>query len=223
MDHRLQLLLLSVAAAIGTLAAPAARAQSQAEAVGGSTTAPQVVEPEVERRAVKPLTVPTENFEVGLFIGTIGIEDFGSSLVVGSRFAYHFNEDIFGELTVGGADAGKTSYEDLSGSAQLLTSDERRFTYYDVAAGWNFLPGEVFFGRKRAMPSAVYATLGVGGTRFAGDDHFTVSLGTGLRLIVNEWLALHIDARDRMFKSDLLGKEKLTQNLEFTLGATAFF
>ena len=27
----------------------------------------------------------------------------------------------------------------------------------------------VFFGRKRAMPAAVYATLGVGDTRFAGD------------------------------------------------------
>jgi outer membrane beta-barrel protein len=69
----------------------------------------------------------------------------------------------------------------------------------------------------------VYATLGVGDTRFAGDDHFTVALGTGLRLVVNEWLALHIDARDHMFKSDLFNKEKLTQNLEFTLGATAFF
>jgi len=111
----------------------------------------------------------------------------------------------------------------LSGAAQLLTNKERNFVYYDVAAGWNFLPGEVFFGRKRAMPAAVYGTLGVGDTRFAGDDHFTVSLGTGLRLIVNDWLALHIDARNRMFKSDLLGKEKLTQNLEFTLGATAFF
>lgn len=223
MDHRLQLLLLSVAAAIGTLVAPSTRAQDQAAPVGGATDTPQVVEPQVERREVKPLKVPTENFEIGMLIGTIGIEDFGSSIVGGSRIAYHFTEDLFAELSVGRAKAGKTSYEDLSGAAQLLTDEERKLTYYDVAAGWNFLPGEVFFGRKRAMPAAVYATLGVGDTRFAGDDHFTVALGAGLRLVVNEWLALHIDARDHMFKSDLLGKEKLTQNLEFTLGATAFF
>jgi outer membrane beta-barrel protein len=219
MARRLHLFLLIAAA----LAAPHARAQSQAEAVGGSTQAPQVVEPELERRTVDPAKLPTENFEAGIFLGTIGIEDFGSSLVFGSRFAYHFTEDLFAELTVGRAKAGKTSYEDLSGAAQLLTDDERKFTYYDISAGWNVLPGEVFMPRKYAMPAAIYVELGIGNTRFAGDDHFTVALGAGLRLVVNKWLALHVDARDHMFQSDLLGKDKLTQNLQFTLGATAFF
>jgi outer membrane beta-barrel protein len=222
MARRLQLLLLSVIAG-GGLAAPVARAQSQAEAVGGSEQTPQVVEPEVERRDVKPIKVPTENFELGLLVGTIGIEDFGSSLIYGSRIAYHFTEDLFAEATVATAKAGRTSYEDLSGGAKLLTNSERQFTYYDISAGWNVLPGEVFFGRKHAMPAAVYTTLGVGSTRFAGDDHFTVALGAGFRLIVNDWLALHLTARDHMFRSDLLGKDKLTQNLEFTLGATTFF
>ncbi len=58
---------------------------------------------------------------------------------------------------------------------------------------------------------------------FAGDDHFTVALGAGFRLLVNDWLALHLDARDQMFDSDLLGKNKLTQNLAVQLGLTAFF
>lgn len=222
MARRLHLFLLS-AAALGAIAAPAARAQSQSDAVGGSSQAPQVVEPGVERRTVEPVKVPTENFEVGLFAGTIGIEDFGSSVVYGGRIAYHFTEDLFAEATIGTSKAGKTSYEDLSGSAQLLTDSERQFTYYDLSAGWNVLPGEVFMPRKYAMPAAIYVELGIGSTRFAGDDHFTVALGTGLRLVVNKWLALHIDARDHMFRSDLLGKDKLTQNLQFTLGATAFF
>ena len=219
MARRLHLFLLSAVALIGS----AAQAQSQAEAVGGSTQTPQVVEPEVERRKVDPVKVPTENFEAGVFVGTIGIEDFGSSLVYGGRVAYHFTEDLFAEATVGQATAGKTSYEDLSGSAQLLTDSERKFTYYDIAAGWNVLPGEVFMPRRYAMPAAIYVSLGIGNTRFAGDDHFTVAMGAGLRLIVNKWLALHLDARNHMFNSDLLGKDKLTQNLQFTLGATAFF
>jgi len=205
------------------LAPPTGNAQDPAAAVGDSAQSPQVVEPQVERREVTPVKVPTEDFEIGVLVGTIGIEDFGSSLVAGSRVAYHFTEDLFAEFSVGRAKAGKTSYEDLSGAAQLLTDEERKFTYYDISAGWNVLPGEVFFGRKRAMPTAVYVTLGVGNTRFAGDDHFTVPIGAGMRLVVNNWLALHIDARDHMFKSDLLGKSKLTQNLQFTVGATAFF
>jgi outer membrane beta-barrel protein len=222
MDRRLQLFLLSVAVASGALAAPGAHAQSQAEAVGGSAQAPQVVEPEVERRAVKPVAVPTENFEIGVFIGTTNIEDFGSQMVYGSRLAYHFTEDIFAEAFVGRTDVGKTSYELSTGAKQLLTDSERQLTYYDLSVGWNVLPGEVFLGRKRAMPSALYVTTGAGSTRFAGDDRFTATIGTGLRLLVNDWLAVHVDARDRMFKIDLLNRSQVTHNLEFTISFTAF-
>ncbi len=222
MDRRLQLLLLSVAVASGALAAPGAHAQSQAEAVGGSSQTPQVVEPQVERRVVKPLAVPTENFEIGAFIGTASIQNFGSNMVYGSRIAYHVTEDIFAEATVGRTQAGKTSYEFPDGSTQLLTNSQRELTYYDLSVGWNVLPGEVFLGRKRAMPAALYVTMGAGSTRFAGDDRFTATFGAGVRLLVNEWLAVHVDARDRMFKTDLLGNEQVTQNLEFTISLTAF-
>jgi outer membrane beta-barrel protein len=184
---------------------------------------PQVVEPAVERRDVEPPGLDTENFEAGLFVGTVSIEDFGSSLLYGGRLAYHFSEDLFAEATVGSAKAGRTSYEDLSGSAALLTDSERQFTYYDLALGWNALPGEVFFGGRRAMPSAVYFTLGAGSTNFAGDDHFTVALGAGLRVLANDWIALHLSVRDHLFESDLLGENKVTQNLQVAFSVTAFF
>jgi len=221
MDRRLYALLLNAAVAVGASAAPSAVLAE--DAVGASADAPQVVEPQVARREVKVPAIDTEDFEVGLFVGTVSIEDFGSSFLYGARLAYHFTEDVFAEASIGSARAGTTSYEDLSGSAQLLTSSQRQYTYYDVALGWNALPGEVFFGGRRAMPSALYLTLGVGSTRFGGADHFTVTPGAGFRLLITDWLAAHLDARDQMFDSDLLGKNKLTQNLQFGLGLTAFF
>jgi len=221
MDRRLHAFLLNAAILVGAPAAPlAAHAQ---DAVGAPAETPQVVEPRVARREVKAPAIDAENFEAGLFIGTISIEDFGSSLLYGGRFAYHFTEDVFAEATIGSAKAGTTSYEDLSGSAQLLTDGERQYTYYDLAVGWNALPGEVFFGGRGAMPSAVYLTLGVGSTNFGGDDHFTVTPGAGFRLLVTDWLAAHLDARDQFFNSDLLGKDKLTQNLQISFSLTAFF
>jgi len=221
MDRRLHALLLNAAIFAGACWAPtAARAE---DAVGAPAETPQVVEPRVARRDVSVPAIDTENFEAGLFIGTVSIEDFGSSFLYGGRFAYHFTEDVFAEASIGSAKAGTTSYEDLSGSAQLLTNSQRQYSYYDLALGWNALPGEVYFGGKRAMPSAVYLTLAVGSTRFGGDDHFTVTPGAGLRLLVTDWLAAHLDARDQMFNSDLLGKDKLTQNLQLSLGLTAFF
>lgn len=217
MDRRLHLLLLSGLA----LAQPAARAAAEEPTAAAGT--PQVVEPRVHRREVKRPDIDTENFEAGAFVGTISIEDFGSSVVYGGRLAYHFTEDVFAEATVGTSKAGRTSYEDLSGSVELLTDSERRFTYYDLAVGWNALPGEAFFGGDRAMPSSLYLTLGAGSTDFAGDDHFTVAVGAGYRLLVTDWLATHLGVRDHMFDSDLLGENKLTHNLQFTLGMTAFF
>jgi outer membrane beta-barrel protein len=218
MDRELRVLLLS-GVALAAFTEPAhAQQASSAEA-----STPQVVEPRVKRRDVNPPGLDTENFEAGLFVGTISIEDFGASVSYGGRIAYHFTEDVFAEATVGTAKAGKTSYEDLSGSAQLLTNSERQFTHYDLAIGWNALPGEVFLGGTRAMPSAVYFTLGAGSTRFAGDDHFTVALGAGLRVLATDWIAVHLDARNLAFETDLLGEDKLTHNLQFTFGLTAFF
>jgi outer membrane beta-barrel protein len=218
MDRELRVLLLSGV----VLAAFTVPAQAQ-QAPGAEAATPQVVEPRVKRRDVNPPGLDTENFEAGLFVGTISIEDFGASVSYGGRIAYHFTEDVFAEATVGTAKAGKTSYEDLSGSAQLLTDSERQFTHYDLSIGWNALPGEVFLGGTRAMPSAVYFTLGAGSTRFAGDDHFTVALGAGLRVLANDWIAVHLDARNLAFETDLLGDDKLTHNLQFTFGLTAFF
>jgi outer membrane beta-barrel protein len=220
MDPGLRLLLLSGLALAALSAPPVAQAQ---DVVGAAPATPQVVEPRVKRREVEPAAIDSENFEAGAFLGVVGIEDFGSSFSYGARIAYHFTEDVFAEATIGTAEAGRTSYEELSGSAELLTDSERRFTHYDLAVGWNVLPGEVFLGGSRAMPSAVYVTLGAGSTRFAGDDHFSVVLGAGLRLLANDWLAVHVDARNIAFESDLLGDNKLTHNLQFTFGLTAFF
>ena len=220
MDPGLRLLLLSGLALLALASPPRATAQ---EAAGAAPATPQVVEPRVKRREVKAAALDEENFEAGAFLGVVSIEDFGSSFSYGARLAYHFTEDLFAEATVGSAEAGRTSYEELSGSAELLTDSERRFTHYDLSVGWNVLPGEVFLGGSRAMPSAVYVSLGAGSTRFAGDDHFTVVLGAGLRVLANDWLAVHVDARNLAFESDLLGENKLTHNLQFTFGLTAFF
>jgi len=222
MDRGLHVLLLTTLAVAAALPGNAL-AQAAGEPSALPSQQPQVVEPAVQRRDVEPAGIDTENFEAGAFIGTISIEDFGSSLLYGARAAYHFTEDFFAEATIGSSEAGRTSYEDLSGAAALLTDSERRFTYYDLALGWNVLPGEVFLGGKRAMPSAVYLTLGAGSTNFAGDDHFTVALGAGLRVLANDWIAVHFDVRNHMFDSDLLGESKLTQNLQVNLGVTAFF
>jgi hypothetical protein len=50
-----------------------------------------------------------------------------------------------------------------------------------------------------------------------------VTLGAGYRLLVTDWMALHLGARNIAFDSDLLGKSKTTQNLQVAFGVSAFF
>jgi outer membrane beta-barrel protein len=183
---------------------------------------PRVVEPEVARRQVKVPRIHSSNIELGADYGLISIEDFGTHPTYGFTLAYHITEDFFFQGEVARSRAGQTSFETLS-QIQLLTESERRFTYYDLSLGYNFLPGEAFIGRGRAMTSAFYLIGGIGGTDFGGDTKFTVNFGAGYRVVPADWLAFHIAIQNHVFQSSILGSTKLTNNLEARIGTTVFF
>ena len=230
METRLRILLLSVVlAALPGCATvrhwfhrdhPATPDTTQAE--DENAAPPRVVDPEVSRRKIVVPKIRSRNIEVGLDYGVISIEDFGTHPSYGLTAAYHITEDFFFQAEVGRARAGNTSFETLSGIS-LLTDSERRFTYYDLSLGYNFLPGEAFIGRGHALTSAFYLIGGIGGTDFAGDTKFTVNFGAGYRVVPTDWLAVHITVQDRVFQTDLFGTSKLTNNIEARIGTTVFF
>lgn len=183
----------------------------------------QVIEPEVERREIVKPKIDTEDFEIAVFGGVMSVEDFGVNPVVGASLAYHFSESLFVEGAAGVTDTEETSFELLSGAAELLTDDERRFTYYNASIGWNLFPGEAFVGRNRAFNQSFYVIAGLGSTRFGGDDLFTINVGAGYRLLFNDVWALRVDFRDHVFDSDLLGASKTVHNLTGRVGFSLFF
>jgi len=183
----------------------------------------QVIQPEVERRTIDIDKIDTEDFEIGAYAGLLSVEDFGSNMVIGARAAYHVTEDVFFEAAYGKSDTSETSYERLSGGAQLLTADQRELTYYNISVGYNLFLGESFIGKNWAFNTALYIIGGVGNTSFAGDDRFTMNVGAGYRFLVTDWLAVHVDMRDHIFNIDLLGEDKTAHNLETHGGVTVFF
>jgi outer membrane beta-barrel protein len=183
----------------------------------------QVIDPQVERREIKEPKIDKEDFELGAFVGVISIEDFGSNLVYGARLAYHITDGFFVEGTVGRSEGGLTSFEILSGGAELLTDDERVYTYYNLNLGYNILPGEVFIGEGHAYNTNLYLIAGLGSTEFAGDERFTVNFGAGYRFLLTDSVALHLDFRDHLYDIDIFGEEKTVHNLEGTFGVTVFF
>lgn len=219
MESRLLVLFLGLTLGVGSLTGCARDRLARVD----DATQPPVIEPDIARREIEPPRIDTEDFEVGILAGQISVEDFGVNTVTGARFAYHVTEGFFVELAAGKADTELTSFERLSGAAQLLTESEREYSYYNVSLGYNIFPGEHFIGKNRAMNTQTYVIGGVGKTEFAGDDRFTINFGIGMRLMPLDWLAVHGDIRDHVFDIDLLGQEKTSHNLEATLGVTFFF
>lgn len=218
MEARLRVLLLT-ALLTATMVAQAA------EPADGTLADPDrpIFQPPIERRAVDIAKIDGRDFELGPYMGLLSVEDFGVNPVVGLRAAYHVTEDFFIEAAAGRADTQQTSYERLSGAAQLLTEEQRRFSYYNMAAGYNLLPGEAFVGSRHAFNSALYLIGGIGVTSFGGSDRFTINYGFGYRIIANRWLALHLGMRNYTFNHDLLGSRKTTNNLELQAAATWIF
>lgn len=222
MESRLCIFLLRSAAAVTLAGLLGGCSMLRSEEPVYSESEP-VITPDIERRTITEADIDSEDFEAGAFVGVMSIEDFGSNVVYGVRAAYHITEDFFAEAALGATEAGDTSYETLSGVAQVLTDSQRDLLYYNISLGYNILPGESFFGGNHAFNSALYLIAGVGNTEFADDSHFTVNVGAGYRFLVNDAVALHLDFKDHIFDSDLLGTDKTTHNLELTTGLTLFF
>ena len=184
----------------------------------------KIIEPEGQQSKNDQSKIDNEVFEAGFFLGMISIEDFGTHPLYGVKASFHATEDFFLQANYGRSEAGRTSYETINGSGiNILTDADREYSYYDVLVGYNLFPGETFVTRNLTFNSAFYLIGGVGNTQFAGDEQFTLVVGTGYRIIFSDWLTWNLDYRDHMFETELLGHKKRTHNIEFATGLTVFF
>ncbi len=211
-------------AALGSLpvAASAADAPAAQAAPGAPAAGDQVIVPEVERRDVHVPRFPSNDFEAGVFAGVYSTQNFGSSAVAGLRAGYHITEDFFVEGVYAQTRVSDDSFRQILPGG-VFPQGRESLKYYNLSAGYNVLPGEVFIGSKRAKASALYLIAGVGSTSFNDQRRQTFNVGLGTRLFLSDRTALQVDMRDHIFSLDLLGKRQNTQNLELSGGITFFF
>ena len=151
---------------------------------------PRVVEPEVARRKIKVPRIRSSQFRARRWTTACCRSRISARTPpYGLTAAYHVTEDFFFQAEPGRATRRAHQFRAALSNVQLLTESERRFTYYDLSLGYNFLPGEAFIGRGLAMTSAFYILGGIGSTDFAGDKKFTVNFGAGYRVVPADWLA----------------------------------
>ena len=183
----------------------------------------QVVVPQVERRDIKLPRVPSKDIEVGAFAGVYSTESFGASFLYGLRLGYHITEDFFVQVNLAQTKVSDESFRLLLPGGGIFPQPEEKLTYYNVTAGWNVLPGEVFIGSNRAKATSLYLLAGIGSTKLAERRNSTLNFGVGMRGLIFDRAAVHIELRDHVFSTDLLGPRESTNNLELTAGLSWFF
>lgn len=179
--------------------------------------------PDIDRREVKLAGIDTENFEIGISGGLLSVEDFETNTVTIAHLTYHITEDFFAEARYGQSSLGESSFDRLSGGANLLGNTETDLTFYDLSVGINLFPGEAFLWDRWAVNSSFYLIGGVGSTEFAASDRFTVNAGVGYKVIANDFMSFNVQVRDHIFDTEITGTEKTTHNIELTAGFSVFF
>ncbi|MEH6449699.1 MAG: outer membrane beta-barrel domain-containing protein [Oleispira sp.] len=182
-----------------------------------------VVEPDNQQREAYEAQIDSEFFEIGAYAGILAIEDFGSSAVVGLKASFHATEDFFLQANMGQAEAKESTAEYYFGDNEISIIKDRDYNYYNLLVGYNLFPGETFVSQNLTFNSVFYLVAGAGNTEFADDNHFTLTVGSGYRIILRDWLTVNVDFRDHSFEAEIGPKTKRTHNLEFSTGLTAFF
>jgi outer membrane beta-barrel protein len=188
----------------------------------------QVIQPQVERREVKLPKYPSKDFELGAYVGTYAMQNFGSSLVYGVRLGYHISEDIFVQAVYGQTTVTDEAFRQILPGG-IFAQPEETLKYYNLSVGYNILPGEVFWGRSTAFASSLYVIAGIGNTNFVASDKVnhrnrqTINYGAGIRVLFHDRISVQMDMRQHVFDLDILGKNESTKNLEWTGGVSFYF
>ena len=167
-----------------------------------------LIEPQIEREEFDESKIESQDFEIAVYGGYLGIDNFETDFVAGIKLGYHISEDLFIQFDFGQGDAGQTSFEKLSGGAPLLSGAEREIEYYLFSLGFNILPGESFVTDSTTFNTIFYVSGGVGTTEFAGDERFTIVYGLGYRILFADAISFDIEMRDLIMEQDLFGEDE---------------
>ncbi|MEX1033374.1 MAG: outer membrane beta-barrel domain-containing protein, partial [Cellvibrionaceae bacterium] len=181
----------------------------------------RVIEPESRVVEARPAAIDDERFQLGLYLGNLSVEDFGSDLVSGIELSYHLADSWLLQLNYGKASIDRAAFE--TSQRQFLSSDDRNFEYLAAVGGYRLLHGRSFFGVRNKYNTDIYALAGPEQVSFSGNDETGLVFGLSYRVVFTDWMTFNMDFREHMFKRDFIGDSKQTLNTEFRIGINALF
>lgn len=221
-DRALSIALVLVASASVARAETAAEPLRVTEQCIDQRIADRLAVKRKRRGAVDRLYVKQARHELTASGGYYVSDLLSSTYVVGASYTYHMTETTAVEL--GGA------FTRANAEVAGAVADGRGTVLEDENA-------PVWFAESLLVWSPVYGKLRLGGSIARFDIHIDAGVGVvdsptsrgaagvagiGWKLFVSEAFALRVDARDRVFRQELLDEGFIVNDLSLTLGLSLF-
>jgi outer membrane beta-barrel protein len=166
--------------------------------------------------------IKTGRVELTAIGGYQGSDIFSSSYVYGGAISYH----LFEGLAVEGTFLVSRANADILQLSKITTGvttfvGERVFEGFGAAV-WSPIHAKMKFGNRVAHLD-FYLAGGAGVTFSSFVRGVTFNAGAGTKIFLNRWLAMRIDVRDHISQQELVGENHIVNNVQVTLGLSAFF
>ncbi len=194
-------------------------------AQGQETRPITIIEPKQQSEPAKSAAIDTERYQLGLYLGTLSVEDFNANLMVGLSLTYLIDANFIGQINYAQSDVGRSTFERREGF-DFLTDEQRVLKYFNLIGGYKVFTARSFLGARFKFDSDLYVTGGLGRMNFAGEGNVAFALGASYRVVITDWAVVNVDFKDHFFKgADVFGDDdlKTSQNLEFSVGFNALF
>ncbi len=174
------------------------------------------------RGAIDRVFVKRARHELSTVGGYYVSDLFSSTYVVGAAYTYHMTEstavELSGYLTHADADLMATLE---AGRARVLDDDYARVMFGESVLVYSPIYGKLRLGGA-ILHFDLHADLGVGVVDAPTSRGTTGVAGFGMKIFLGKAVALRIDARDHVFRQELLDRRYLVNDLSLTTGLSLF-
>lgn len=174
------------------------------------------------RGAVDRLFVKQSRHEMTVSGGYYASDLFSGTYVLGGSYTYHMTDQTAVEFGGGWTHANADvirAIEDQRG--EVLADDFARVLYAESALLWSPVYGKLRLGGSIAHYD-IHLDLGVGVVDSLTSRGAMGVAGLGLKIFAGNAVAFRLDARNRVFRQELLDERFLVNDASVTLGFSLF-
>jgi len=174
------------------------------------------------RQVVDRLFVKQARHELSLVGGYYVSDLFSSTYALGASYTYHMTENTAVELAGALTHANADLIGALEGERNMVLEDDyAQVRFLESLLVWSPVYGKLRLGGQ-VMRFDIHLDAGVGVIDSPTSRGAAGAAGLGVKLFAGRAFAIRLDARDHIYRQELLAERFIVNDFSFTLGLSLF-